>query len=238
MNIERTTADECAPSEFHSDELSPWRFQFTLRTLMIFTAVVALGCGMWKWKGPWGLYLFAMGSGFALVVAGVWLRRLALVVLGILMMVGVEAGLRFSLRRTWIASGSGWTTISVPFQVVDAETGKAVVGAAVRLRSLSSGDEPEGGRRARTNADGTRRVPATNVEGETEADVRLLFISEEYVFFVERLGSRWVTFDGVVATIEAEGYRPATIQLEERFPGRYDIRKDSLPPVRVELRRE
>ncbi len=197
-----------------------WQFQFNLRTLFILTAVFALGLGMWEWRGPLGLYWFALGSGLALVVAGAALRRIWLIVLGILVLVGIEVGLRFSIGQTRIASGSGWINVAIPFEVSDAATGKPVEDAFVRV------------------AAGAQFAAVTDADGSARVDAELVFISQEYQSLFGRLGTSWIGFDGITAQVDAEGYQPVRLLLDEQLGRKHDIRKDTLPAVRIELKRE
>jgi len=208
-----------ANPETVAEKPSFWRFQYNLRTLFILTTVFALGLGMWEWRGPLGLYLFAMGSGVAVVVAGVVLRKIWLIVLGVLVLVGIQLGLEFSYERTAVNSGSGWINMAVPFEVVDAATGKPVEGAEIRV------------------AAGAQFTAVSRADGSARVDAKLVFISQEYKSLFGRLGKSWISFDGITAEIDAEGYEPAKVWLDDHLGRQHDVRDDALPTVRVELKR-
>ena len=100
------------PSEAHP------RFQFSLRTLMAFTAAVALLFGMWSWLGELGVLYYFQGIAVCVVAVGVVQRRIGLVVIGLLVLVGIHAGLTYSIRHSSIRASCCWHAMKVPMKVV------------------------------------------------------------------------------------------------------------------------
>jgi len=210
--------------ESDASSQSPWRFQFSLRTLLVMVAVVALLLGMWTWKGELGALQFFLGAGLVLIAVGLWQRRPGLIVLGVVVLIGIQGGLRFSARRTAVTTSTGWHEIAVPLRIVDAESGSPIAGAAVRILS---GPAP---------ADRLRCV-ATDADGQAEVDGKLSSVNQQYETLFGTFGGRFVSFSGVLAEIEAEGYRSRRVCLSEHFGQRRDLPCDRLPRATVHLQR-
>jgi len=198
------------------------RLQFNLRTLFGLTAAVALGMGMWAWRGEYGLLLYFLGVSLCVVAAGAALRRVGLIVVGVALLLGTWYGVQFSARRTSTASGFAWLGGTVPVRVVDAATGEPVPRATVRILSGP-------------NACTARRV-RTNHEGCAALECELPVIIERTRHLVGVHERRWIGLSGVAAIVEAEGYRTARVPLRTRLAERYDAAGDRrLPELRVEL---
>lgn len=196
--------------------------QFSLRTLFALTAACALLSGMWAWRAEQGVLDFFLGASACLIGVGVVQWRIVLIAAGIAGVLGTGLALSFSARRTAISAGSGRCTIAIPVRVVDAATKRPIPGATVRIQCGWPAPDP-----ARTGSDGTAVV-----------DGHMTFISAQYVTLFGTRGRRWISFSGVSASIEAQGYRPlAGVFVSKHFGQSHDLPLDPLPSMTVELKR-
>ncbi len=210
--------------EEHPNPAEPFsgQFQFSLRTLMGFTAAVALLLGMWSWRGEQGVLNYFQGVAVCVVVLGAVQRRIGLVVIGLLVLVGIRVGLSYSIRNSSMGAATcSWHAMKLPVKVVDANTGRPIAAATVR---------PQAGFRAAT--------AATDFEGYVELDADLPMLIEESGTIVGMISNRWISFESISAMVEAEGYEPAQVWLEQHYGARQDLPGDPLQPIIVKLRRE
>ncbi|NQU21206.1 MAG: hypothetical protein HQ567_07985 [Candidatus Nealsonbacteria bacterium] len=196
------------------------RLQFSLRTLMGLTAAVALLFGMWSWRGELGVLYYFQGVAVCVVAMGAVQRRIRLVLIGLLVLAGIHVGLSYSIRHSSIHASWSWHAMTVPVKVVDANTGRPVVNAAIL---------PEIGFRA----DAT----TTDAMGYAELDANLPMLNEQCETIVGPQCTRWISFENISTRVEAEGYRPARVRLQQHYGARHDLPGDPLPPITVKLQR-
>ena len=134
------------------------RFQFSLRTLLGLVAALSLLMGMWAWRGEYGLYQFFFGAGLCLVAVGIYLRRVRLILCGVLVLVGIELGISFSARRTAVTSRITWSVVALPVQILDANSGEPIPRAMARVLS---GRDAGGAEYVAADGNGVARVPCS-----------------------------------------------------------------------------
>jgi len=197
------------------------RFQFSLRTLLGLVAALSLLMGMWAWRGEYGLYQFFFGAGLCLVAVGIYLRRVRLILCGVLVLVGIELGISFSARRTAVTSRITWSVVALPVQILDANSGEPIPRAMARVLS---GRDAGGAEYVAADGNGVARVPC-----------ELAVVVEEYETFFGTRGNRRLSLSGVWVEVRAEGYRPARLFLEKRLGKHRELRSDPLPMITVKI---
>jgi hypothetical protein len=196
------------------------RFQFSLRTLLILTAGFSLLMGMMMWRGEWGVMQFFLGTALCLIAAGVLLRRLGLIVCGVIALVAMTYAVSFSARRTGVSTTSGWRTMTLVVEVVDAETDKPIAGAVARvLPSRGSPSQP------------------TASDGQTEVTSDFSYITMQSDSLFGSWDRCWISLSGYSVQAEAEGYVPAKVRLADRLGEEWNVPGPPPPVVTVPLRR-
>ena len=196
--------------------VSPWRLRFRLRSLFAVTTALAVFLGLVKWKGPMAGAAFLLVVGIALIVAGMRIKRRGPKVTGVLV---IAAALSFGVWASPTLIGVEHVFLLVPIEVRDADTGKPVPNAAVRLI------EPYALLLAAptilTDSQGMARVPAELIASGWDD----LFEPTRHV----RLSGNQIDINGI-------GYKPFRRDLEEHVGvSRWD-RYAALPVVRVQLK--
>jgi hypothetical protein len=206
------------------------RFQFTLRSLFIVTAILAaFSAASARW-GVAGAYLVLLAGAVLQIGRGIWQRRAGLAVFGV---IGAIMLLGFSIPLFSVAIWDGRATVSLQFIVVDSTTDKPVPNATVRIRrtidfviSTSRQTIPTGehGVQANTSNDGTvvlaEEFNTTGHEGvlENYGFVLFRYYGEEY----------WVQ-------VSASGYETCLVPLISLTGVRRDIEDRTPPPMRILL---
>ena len=167
--------------------VSPWRLQFELRSLFAVTTALAVFLGLVKWKGPITGVVFLLVVGIALIVAGIRTKRRGRKVAGVLVIVAsLSFGVWASLAFAWV----GHKTFLVPIEIRDADTGKPIPNAAVRLLDHST---PAASPTILTDAKGMARVPAQFMTSGMDTA------------FEKR---DWISFRLCILEVNAVGHRP------------------------------
>jgi hypothetical protein len=198
------------------------RLQFSLRLLLGLTAAISLLFGMIAWRGEAGAFWFFLGAGVVLTAVGVYLRRMRVILAGVVTVAAMFYGLVFSAERTRMTGGGAvWQTDVVCVRVVDAATGEPVAGASVSVRSRS--DVP------------VDEVP-TGPDGVADVVCHLPMIVSSYRTLFGNRGEGWISYEGVTVRAQAEGYRAVRRPLIECFDGPPDGLGPP-PPATVRLER-
>jgi len=124
--------------------------QFSLRTALLFTAVLALLFGLVAWRGLLGGLIFILLLGVGLIVAGARRRGPASIFFGIILIIFALWG---GASVCWV----GHQTFVVPFEVIDAKSGDPISDASVRL----SDNVAFATAAAETNSQGIAQVSTT-----------------------------------------------------------------------------
>ncbi len=198
------------------------RFQFSLATLMGGMAAVSLLSAMWTWRGERGALEFFLGTALCVTAIGLWRRRFGLIVVGLVLLAGIQFALDYAIDNTTISSASGQLTAVLGVTVVDAVSGRPIPRAAVRL--LRGGSEVDGGQAGPQGAvDLAFDVPYTLTR------YRSVLLSRE-----ERLTNT----RGVRLEIKAEGFQPSAGPLSRHLGPQCKLDGAELPPITVGLRRQ
>lgn len=191
------------------------RFQFSLRDLMLMVAAVALLLGMWNWRGERGLLEYFLGASVCLILAGIYRRRVVLIVAGVVALIGIQVGVRFSSRRTAARVSTVTASCLTTVQVLDARNDKPISNAWVRFSA------------------NTNWLPAGS-QGITRFPAQYTCIVEECDWLLGTWTSRWIALGGEEISAEADGYRSETVSLRKQFGDRLDDRS-ALPLITVRL---
>ncbi|MBN2022907.1 MAG: hypothetical protein JW809_08930 [Pirellulales bacterium] len=210
--------DESASEPAPSPPAARFRLQFTLRTLLGFTAACALLMGMISWRRELGAFQFFLGASVCLTVVGIVLRRWRLAVVGLMATVAMYQGVRYSARRTDVTTTTGWHVIHVPILVLDARTGKPVPGATVQIRHSRTGN-----------------TARTNNQGRAELSEEMSYITTHYETVFGNRESSWIDFAGSVLVVEAPGRPAARVPLETLLGSYGSVPFPSPSTVRVKI---
>jgi len=206
------------------------RFQFGLVDLLVLAVACAPLSAIYAWGGDatslipelflvLGLGLFAMG----------WLRRrILLIVTGLLMLLGMKLEpADFSEQVQRRTDRASWTLHQLNITALDAATGRPIPGAAISVVARNGPNTVTS--RARGDESGCAtlysKVPCycpTETEG------------------VSFGAAGWFYLDGMRVEVDAEGYTPAAIALDEYYgQRRWDVFSNGpLPPVTVKMQAE
>lgn len=179
------------------------RLQFSLRLLLGLTAACSLLLGMIAWRGEAGAFWFFLGAGVVLIAVGVYLRRVRVVLAGVVAVVAMFYGLIFSAQRTRMAGGGAvWQPAVVRVNVVDVATGEPVAGATVDIHS---------------RCDVPIEKSTTGTDGAAGVACYFSAVVSNYRTLFGNRGKRWISFEGVEVRAEAEGFQPFREPLAECF---------------------
>jgi len=202
------------------------RFQFGLVDLLVAAVACAFLCAIYAWGGdatgriPELFLALAVG----LFAVGWFRRSKLLIVTGLLMLLGMKLQLAaFSEHVQRQTDRASWTLHQLDITVVDATTDRPIPGAAISVVARNGPNAITS--RAQSDDAGTAtlysKVPCYCA---SESNGPLL----------------WFYLDGLRVEVNAEGYAPAAIALDEYYgQRRWDLFANGpLPPVTIELRAE
>jgi len=204
------------------------RFQFGLVDLLVAAVACAFLCAIYAWGGdatdrvPELFLALAVG----LFAAGWFRRSKLLIVTGLLMLLGMKLQLAaFSEQVQRQTDRTSWTLHQLGITVVDAATGRPIPGAAVSV--VASNGPNTVTSRAQSDESGTATL---------YSKVPCYCASESNGPLLPSAG--WFYLDGLHVEVNADGYAPAKIGLDEHYgQRRWDLFANGpLPPVTVKLR--
>jgi hypothetical protein len=221
---------DCPSQEQASARRAPRRFHFTLKELLVATALVGGFLAAAVHGGALGAAIFLTCAGALLIGLGWWLRRRGIldagVVLGIL---GLALFVLLPYRPFTVWDGR--KAVGLTFVVVDAATGEPIPEARVRIRDLSPGaDYPQ------------LPVPPgePGVEGQTDSTGSVVLVQRFRASGrdspYEQTGQVRFVY-GYWLQVSAEQHETVLRPLSELTGKSRDIEDPTPPPIRVELKR-
>ncbi len=187
------------------------RWQFSVRTILLVTLLIAGLISSISQYGASGLVLFVLGLGVVLLISGVWNRELNRGIVGV-MLVLVTAPFFGSATR-YVHE----VAHPVHVTVTDSQSGQPIRRAKVFIYKASQHVPPY--------------YVATNRDGA--ATLQSKFRASTCEFGITKDGHMWLWEHMIL--VEKDGYQSRALPLYELTGKTHELYQDPLPPVRIEL---